>query len=270
MAGEVFDGATEHEALVALLVLLHPQQTTAELLLGHRDEEALDERLGGRVAQRRVRPDRLCRFAKGELHLFELGPPVRDVLAALEHVHGSRAAVGSAVEPFVDVGGRIRGRWIYVGVKAKTRVQQRLAVGRHRSTQLFKDVLRNLGRKRAEAVLLAAQEHVAVALALALAALELGHADLRGLVCVACLFPDAPVHACRARTHTIHSTHMQYTQSRYLRAQLVAHLLPVHVLDVQVTSAKQQQHHLTTQQNDTTESHQRISARRNSKPYLRA
>ena len=156
----------------------------------------------------------------------------------------------------------------YVGVKAKALVQQCLTVGRHRSTQLFKDALRDRGGKRAEAVLLAAQEHVAEALALVLAALELGHADLRGLVCVACLFPDAPVHVSRARAQTMHTHACKHACNK------ACHMLGSRG-EVEATSASSNnavsQHHNTTENPETpTQSHQRISARRNSKPCLRA
>ena len=71
---------------------------------------------------------------------------------------------------------------------------KRLVFQQHYIKQLLEDGFGDLGRKRSEAVLLAPQEDVREALALALTSLQLGHADLRRLVRPAGLFADSPAH----------------------------------------------------------------------------
>ena len=104
VAFQAGDGAAEHERLELLILFAHPQQPAAELLLRDGHEEALDVGARARVAQHvsAVHPQLERRLAQRGLERFELGPPVGEVLAALEHVHGPRAAVGAAVEPLVE------------------------------------------------------------------------------------------------------------------------------------------------------------------------
>ena len=102
--------------------------------------------------------------------------------------------------PLVEVVGQVGGGWGHVGIKVHIRIQVVILLcevfrfHQHYIKQLLEDGFGDLGRKRSEAVLLAPQEDVREALALALTSLQLCHADFRRLVCTAGLFADSPAH----------------------------------------------------------------------------